>query len=143
MLFAANSVAIMFAAFLNSRLTKLFELKTLLNAGVVIAAGAGLYLIALERSGMAGPYTVLVGLMAFVGMVPILGANGMAILMARYPKNAGAAAATVGSAQFGGGAVAAMAVGALHDGSAFSMCAVMGGAGLLAVIFLFGPGRKL
>ncbi|MBO6562768.1 MAG: Bcr/CflA family multidrug efflux MFS transporter [Nisaea sp.] len=143
MLFAANSVAIMFAAFLNSRLTKLFELKTLLNAGVLIAAGAGLYLIALERSGMAGPYTVLVGLMAFVAMVPILGANGMAILMARYPKNAGAAAATVGSAQFGGGAVAAMAVGALHDGSAFSMCAVMGGAGLLAVIFLFGPGRKL
>ncbi|WP_193181145.1 Bcr/CflA family multidrug efflux MFS transporter [Nisaea sediminum] len=143
MLFAMNSVAIMFAAFLNSRLTKLFELKTLLYAGVLIAAAAGLYLVVLDRSGMAGPYTVLVGLMAFVAMVPILGANGMALLMARYPKNAGAAAATIGASQFGGGAVSAMAVGALHDGTAFSMCAVMGAAGLLAVIFIFGLGRKL
>ena len=46
----------------------------------------------------------MVGLMAFVSMVPIIGANGMALLMARYPRNAGAAAATLGAAQFGFGA---------------------------------------
>ncbi|UUX49883.1 Bcr/CflA family multidrug efflux MFS transporter [Nisaea acidiphila] len=142
-LFAMNSAAIMLAAFVNSRLTKHVDLRTLLRAGVVIAALAGIYLLALERSGMAGPYSVLVGLMAFVAMVPILGANGMAVLMARYPKNAGAAAATVGAAQFGGGAVSAMAVGALHDGTAYSMCAVMFGFGIVSVLFLFGPGRRL
>ncbi|WP_420405215.1 Bcr/CflA family multidrug efflux MFS transporter [Nisaea sp.] len=143
MLFAINSVAIMVTAFFNSRLTKLFELKSLLCAGVLIAAAAGLYLVILERSGVAGPYSVMAGLMVFVAMVPILGANGTALLMARYPKNAGAAAATLGAAQFGGGAVAAMAVGALHDGTAYSMSAAMGGAGLLAAVFFFGLGRKL
>ena len=143
MLFAMNAAAIMGAAFLNSRLTRRFELKNLLSGGVLISFTAGLYLVVIEQAGLEGPVTIMAGLMVFVAMVPILGANGMALLMARYPKNAGAAAATLGAAQFGSGAVAALVVGALHDGTAFSMCAVMGASGLIALLAFFTLCRKL
>ena len=143
MLFAMNAAAIMGAAFLNSRLTRRFELKNLLSGGVLISFTAGLYLVVIELAGLEGPITIMAGLMVFVAMVPILGANGMALLMARYPKNAGAAAATLGAAQFGSGAVAAFVVGALHDGTAFSMCAVMGASGLIALLAFFTLCRKL
>ncbi|MEQ8334279.1 Bcr/CflA family multidrug efflux MFS transporter [Nisaea sp.] len=142
-LFALNAAAVMAAAFANSHLTRHFELKSLLSAGVVISFLAGLYLVVIDVAGLAGPVTVMAGLMLFVAMVPILGANGMALLMARYPKNAGAAAATLGAAQFGTGALAALVVGALHDGTAFSMCAVMGACGLIALVAFFTLCRRL
>lgn len=143
LLFALNSAAIMLAAFANSRLSKRFELKSLLQAGVLIAAAAGIYIFVIERSGLATPVTVTAGLMLFVSMVPILGANGMALLMARYPKNAGAAAATIGAGQFGGGALAAAAVGFLNDGTAFAMCTVAFTVGLISLAAYFLLARKL
>ena len=142
-LFAMIAAAVMASAFLNSRLTRRFELKTLISAGVLFSFAAGLYLVVIEFSVLEGPFTIMVGLMAFVSMVPIIGANGMALLMARYPKNAGAAAATLGAAQFGFGALAALTVGALHDGTAFSMCIVMGVAGLIAAGAFFTLCRRL
>ncbi|MEP3114386.1 Bcr/CflA family multidrug efflux MFS transporter [Nisaea sp.] len=143
MLFAMISAAIMVSAFANSRLTRHFELKSLISAGMIIAFAAGLYLVLIEFSDLEGPFTIMAGLMAFVSMVPIIGANGMALLMAHYPKNAGAAAATLGASQFGFGALAALAVGALHDGTAFSMCVVMGAAGLIATLAFFTLCRRL
>ncbi|MEO9899305.1 Bcr/CflA family multidrug efflux MFS transporter [Nisaea sp.] len=143
MLFAMISAAIMVSAFANSRLTRHFELKSLISAGMIIAFAAGLYLVVIEFSDLEGPFTIMAGLMAFVSMVPIIGANGMALLMAHYPKNAGAAAATLGASQFGFGALAALAVGALHDGTAFSMCVVMGAAGLIATLAFFTLCRRL
>lgn len=143
MLFATISAAVMASAFANSRLTRHFELKGLLSAGVLVTFAAGLYLVVVELSGLEGPFTIMIGLMAFVSMVPIIGANGMALLMARYPRNSGAAAATLGAAQFGFGALAALAVGALHDGTAFSMCVVIGAAGLIALLAFFTLCRRL
>jgi DHA1 family bicyclomycin/chloramphenicol resistance-like MFS transporter len=54
------------------------------------------------------------------------------------PERAGAASALIGSAAFGTGALAATLVGALHDGTARPMAAVMAGALLLSAAALFG-----
>ena len=59
----------------------------------------------------------------------MLGANCTARLMALYPDNAGAAAGLLIAAMFGLGAVASLAVSALHDGTPWAMC---------LVIFVFG-----
>lgn len=50
-------------------------------------------------------------------MTGLLGANGVGLLMARYPQNAGAAAALFGASQFGLGMLASAAVSYHHDGS--------------------------
>ena len=79
----------------------------------------------------------------------LAGQAGSAIDRRTFLKRSGitagglAAAATLGAAQFGSGAVAAFVVGALHDGTAFSMCAVMGASGLIALLAFFTLCRKL
>lgn len=58
-----------------------------------------------------------------LGVTGFLGANGIGLLMAGYPRDAGAAAALFGAAQFGFGA--SMRDSLLHDGTALPMAGVI------------------
>jgi DHA1 family bicyclomycin/chloramphenicol resistance-like MFS transporter len=123
LLFAANALGIFFANFLNSRLIK--------KRGAAAMAGLG------SVSGLLGAVVlwfstggdwlpgVVVGLFMVVGITGLLGANCVGLLMARYPQNAGAAAALFGSAQFGFGMWASAAVNYFHDGSGRPMANVI------------------
>ena len=115
-LFAANAIGIFAANYLNSRLAK--------SRGAAVMAGVG------SASGLAGALllwpaiglndglpAVISGLFIVVSMTGLLGANCVGLLMARYPQNAGAAAALFGSCQFGFGMWASAAVSYTHDGS--------------------------
>jgi DHA1 family bicyclomycin/chloramphenicol resistance-like MFS transporter len=68
---------------------------------------------------------VIVGLFVVVAMTGLLGANCVGLLMARYPRNAGAAAALFGASQFGLGMLASAAVSYHHDGSGRPMAWVI------------------
>jgi len=67
-------------------------------------------------------------------MTGLLGANCVGLLLARYPQNAGAAAALFGSAQFGLGMWASAAVAYGHDASGRRMAAVILVCGLLSFV---------
>jgi DHA1 family bicyclomycin/chloramphenicol resistance-like MFS transporter len=123
-LFAANAVGIFAANYLNSRLAK--SRGAALMAGVGSASGlAGAILLGLAISlGDAVP-AVIAGLFIVVSMTGLLGANCVGLLMARYPQNAGAAAALFGSSQFGFGMWASAAVSYTHDGSGRPMAWVI------------------
>ncbi|MOA30220.1 Bicyclomycin resistance protein [compost metagenome] len=68
---------------------------------------------------------IAVGLLLFVSVTGMLGANAIASLMALFPQRAGAAAALAVAGQFGLGALASALVGAMHDGSPMPMSLIV------------------
>ncbi|MCG2579197.1 Bcr/CflA family multidrug efflux MFS transporter [Dechloromonas sp. XY25] len=122
-LFAANALGIFAANYANSRLVKSRGAAAM--AGVGCASGfTGALLLWVAIAGDALP-AVIAGLFVVVSMTGLLGANCVGLLMARYPQNAGAAAALFGSSQFGFGMWASAAVSYTHDGSGRPMAWVI------------------
>jgi DHA1 family bicyclomycin/chloramphenicol resistance-like MFS transporter len=123
-LFAANALGIFAANYVNSRLVKARGAAAM--AGIGSACGfAGAVLLALAVAQPDCVAAVVAGLFVVVSMTGLLGANCVGLLMARYPQNAGAAAALFGSSQFGLGMWASAAVSYTHDGSGRPMAWVI------------------
>ena len=123
-LFAANALGIFAANYVNSRMVKARGAAAM--AGVGSACGfAGAVLLALAVAQPDCVAAVVAGLFVVVSMTGLLGANCVGLLMARYPQNAGAAAALFGSSQFGLGMWASAAVSYTHDGSGRPMAWVI------------------
>jgi len=133
LLFAANALGIFGANYVNSRLVRRHGPAAMAGAGCALAL-AGALLLALAVRADAVP-AVVGGLFLVVSMTGLLGANCVGMLMARFPHNAGAAAALFGVSQFGLGMLASAAVGYLHDGSGAPMARVVALAGAIS---LFG-----
>ncbi len=125
LLFAANALGIFAANYLNSRQVKTRGAAAMAGIGSFCGfAGAVVLAFAMEVGSSALP-AVIGGLFIVVSMTGLLGANCVGLLMARYPQNAGAAAALFGSSQFGFGMWASAAVNYFHDGSGRPMAWVI------------------
>lgn len=129
--FAANALGIFAANFANSRLVRRRGPAALAGVGSgMTLLGALLLWLATGSAGAGG--AVIAALFVVVAMTGLLGANCVGLLLARYPQNAGAAAALFGSAQFGLGMWASAAVAYGHDASGRRMAAVILVCGLLS-----------
>lgn len=116
LLFAVNALGIFAANYLNSRMVHARGPVAMAGVGCVLGfAGAVVLASAVHFSNALG--AAVVGLLLVVSMTGLLGANCVGLLMARYPHNAGAAAALFGAGQFGFGMLASAAVSYFHDGS--------------------------
>ena len=73
---------------------------------------------------------IVIGVLLYVSVTGLIGANCLASLLAHFPRQAGAAAGLAVSLQFGLGMVFSGLVGAFHDGSAMPMSIVIGIAGV-------------
>lgn len=116
LIFAANALGIFTANYINSRLVRTVGAARMAGYGTMAGALGALLLLASVLGG-GGLWLDIAGLFVVVSMTGLLGANCVGLLMARYPQNAGAAAALFGSSQFGFGMWASAAVGYHHDGS--------------------------
>jgi DHA1 family bicyclomycin/chloramphenicol resistance-like MFS transporter len=126
LVFATNALGIFTANYLNSRLVRRHGPVYMAGMGCAVAfGGAVTLLVAVNATGTAALAGILLGLFLIVGMTGLLGANCVGMLMARYPRNAGAAAALFGAGQFGLGTLASAAVGYFHDGSGLPMACVI------------------
>lgn len=113
-IFAANALGIFIANFVNSRLARSRGAATMAGLGCGLAWLAALTLPWLvEQPGYLPG--VMLAMFVVVSMTGLLGANCVGLLMARYPANAGAAAALFGAAQFGFGMLASATVSLRHD----------------------------
>ena len=132
LLFAANALGIFSANYANSRLVKRKGAEGMAGLGCLLGL-CGAVLVA--GAGLAGDrlVPVIVGLFIVVSMTGLMGANCVGLLMARYPQNAGAAAALFGASQFGLGTLASAAVSYYHDGSGRPMAWVVLAAMLASV----------
>lgn len=133
-LFALNAIGLMICAAVNSRLVLLFGADRLLRHGVAAVAMAGAALLLAAATGWGGLPGLVVPLLVFIASISFIGANAMAGALAAFRHVAGTASALAGTIQFGLGALSGAAVGALHDGTAVPMAAVIAAAGLTSLL---------
>lgn len=135
LLFALNILAILFANLLNRKLLTRMGTGPIMAVSAAVVCASGWMLVVAALTGWGDVAGVAVCLFCFVGMLPMLGANCLAELLARFPSNAGAAASTYSVTQFGLAAVASLAVQALsHDDGPMAMAIVMAAAGSVSLL---------
>lgn len=142
-LFALNITGVIVATLLNARLVSRFGANRMLKVATSIAASAGLMLAIAGSSGFGGLPVVVIGVLLYVSVTGMIGANCLASLLLHFPQQAGAAAGLAVSLQFGLGMIFSGLVGAFHDGTAMPMCLLIGGAGLGCLIFFRLASRYL
>ncbi|MFE2751782.1 multidrug effflux MFS transporter [Actinosynnema sp. NPDC059335] len=133
LVFGANSVAIVLAGVLNTRLTGRIMPRPLLTIGLVGAAtgGAGLLVGGLVGGGLA---TFLPPLFVLTMSVGLLMPNAGSLAMARHPEAAGSASAVLGVTTFLVGGLMAPLVGAGGSASVLPMVTVMAASTFLALL---------
>ncbi|KFI05670.1 multidrug effflux MFS transporter [Massilia sp. BSC265] len=124
LVFAANAFGIFLANFVNRRCATHPGPEAMMRIGCVLALAGAMLLLAAVL-GRASVWVAMIGLFAVVSMTGLLGANGIGLLMARFPNQSGAAAGLFGAAQFGLGALASVAVSLLHDERGLAMAGVI------------------
>jgi MFS transporter, DHA1 family, multidrug resistance protein len=133
LVFGANSVAIVVAGLLNTRLTGRIMPRPLLKIGLAGAAvgGVGLLVGGLVGGGLA---TFLPPLFVLTMSVGLLMPNAGSLAMSRHPEAAGSASAVLGVTTFLVGGLMAPLVGAGGSASVLPMVTVMAGSTVLAVL---------
>lgn len=131
--FAVNAFGLAAAAQVNGRLVRRLHPRTLLGAGVAIAAAGGVALLVVVLTG-AGLWPLLAALFLVVTSVGLVMPNAPALALHDHGGNAGAAAALVGFAQFVVGGLVAPLAGADGVESALPMAVTVAVLGLAAAL---------
>jgi MFS transporter, DHA1 family, multidrug resistance protein len=144
LVFGCGAAGLIGASQLNVWLLGRFTSARILGAATLLGSVAGLLLIFFASTGLGGMITVLLSLWLVLVAGGLALPNAPAIALSRHGAAAGTAAALLGAAQFGVGAVAAPLVGALGT-TALAMGIVITGGMVLAAAVLFlvvRPGRS-
>ncbi len=136
LIFAANALGMVILSQVNVRLLRHFSETRILRVAVTGYAAAGVLLLAAVATGTGGIAGLLVPLFLAISSIGCIMANGAASAMSRARSNAGSAAALMGVMQFILGAGTGMAVGAMDNGTAIPMAAVIAVMGLMAVVMV-------
>jgi DHA1 family bicyclomycin/chloramphenicol resistance-like MFS transporter len=131
--FGVNAAGIMLCAGINRRLVGRLGVERMLYFGIALAAVAGAVLAIAGITLWGGFAGILVPLFFFVASVGFVNANSVAAGLDLFPRQAGMAAAVIGTMQFSVGAALSALIDLLDNGSALAMCSVIGAAGLAAL----------
>ncbi len=134
--FGANAAGIILCAWINRRLIGRFGVDRMLTFGLAQGAVAGLLLALTGATGWGGFPGILVPLFGFVASIGFVSANSIAAGLDLFPRQAGMAAAVIGTMQFGAGALLSAILDLARGLSAVPMSSVIGGAALAALIAL-------
>ena len=127
-----------FALIGNSQLNRLRLRRSTpaqsLGRQLYVTAGAAIAIAALTWAGLTSWLLLAAGLFVYVGTIGAVGPNTTAAALSRYREDAGSASALLGSLQFALAALAGIAVGTWHDGTARPLGTVVLVCGLAAWI---------
>jgi DHA1 family bicyclomycin/chloramphenicol resistance-like MFS transporter len=132
MVFGSNAVALIGHSQLNRVLLRHTTPAQILGRVLYVTAGAAIVIAVLAWSGTASWLLLSAGLFVYVGSIGAVGPNATAASLARYGHVAGSASALLGALQFGAAALAGLAVGTWHDGTARPLGSVILVCGLAA-----------
>lgn len=138
-LFGLNVVGLVLGNWLNGRFVVRFGYRRMLGMGCAVGALGAIALLVCALAGIGGIVAVAVTLFIAIGPVGMVGANAIAGLLDAYPRNAGAASALFGVAQFGFGALAGILTGVFQSGTPTAMAlsmTIMAGGSWLAWLWL-------
>lgn len=126
LLFALNIAGVMVVTLANARLVTRVGPHRMLIFGVLMAAvsGVGLLIVGMNEAG--GLAAIVFGLLCYISVTGLLGANCLARLLGDFPEQAGAAAGLAVATQFGLGMLAS----AWHDGTPLPMTLIIATTGI-------------
>jgi DHA1 family bicyclomycin/chloramphenicol resistance-like MFS transporter len=124
-LFALNGLALVVSSQLNRGLVDRFSSYKLMRFGLVVAACAGVVLLAVVLSGTHSLVALLVPLVAMIASFGFVAPNANALALADHGDEAGAGSALLGSLRFASGAVVAPLVGVAGPQTAVPMVVLM------------------
>lgn len=136
-IFGTNALGLIAASQLNRWLLGRYRSDAILGVAVCAVAAAGLALAAVAATGLGGLIGLLIPLFVCIAGQGLVGPNATAAAMAAHGRIAGSASALLGTLQFVIGAIASALVGALYNGSAMPMAAVIAGCGAAALASFF------
>lgn len=140
-IYGANALGFIGASQVNRVLLRRYDSVRLLNVAVSTKLGVALLLLALTGAGMIGRSGMIGLVLCYLFCLGFVGPNSMALTLQPFTRNAGIAAALMGSLQMVTGAIASAAVSYLHNGTAVPMVSMMTGCAVVSLVVL-QAGRK-
>ncbi|WP_328363242.1 multidrug effflux MFS transporter [Mycobacterium sp. NBC_00419] len=141
LIFGAGAIALIGATQFNVVLLRRFTPQRIMVAALMAATLGGAVFIALAATHTGGVAGFVVPVWTVLGMLGFVIPNAPAVALSRHPDAAGTAAALLGAAQFGVGAVIAPVVGLLgNDEIALAVVMTAGVSIALAALLLAGTG---
>lgn len=129
-LFGLNIAGVIVVSLLNVRWVPTVGAWRMLSYGTALAALSGGALALLSVTGSAGLALTVTCVVLYIGVTGLVGANCLACLLARFPKQAGAATGLAVAMQFGLGMACSALVSVFHDGTPLPMSLIMGATGM-------------
>lgn len=124
-LFGLNIIGIAIMSAFNRRLVNVMKLENLLRYATWFAVAAVIITIGLMALGLTSLPLLVIGVFAFFSMNGIVAAVTNAIALDKAGNMAGAAAALLGSLQYGSGIVSTLLLAVLPSGSAWPMMGII------------------
>lgn len=128
LLFGSNILTLVAFGYVSTRLVKRIGTTPLIKTGSLLGLfGAALVMASAWNGGNAtwNLGLMVIGFLVCVGSLGFVAPNTTAQLLGKHPKNAGAASALYGCAQFGLGGMASWVVSLVHDNTALPMAATV------------------
>ena len=143
LVFAAGAIILIGATQSNVVLLRRFAPQAIMLVALVISVIAAIVFVVLAVTGVAGLAGFLGPVLVILGGMGLVLPNAPAVALSRHHDAAGTAAALLGAAQFGLGAVTAPVVGMLGNNEfALALVMLVGSAiALVAMVFVGVPSR--
>jgi DHA1 family bicyclomycin/chloramphenicol resistance-like MFS transporter len=141
-IFALLSVGFIGSSQVNSRLIRYYKSEQIVNVSLLCMVIISLAFLVGSINGWFGLYGTIGMIFAFLCSVGITSPNTSALSLAPFSKNAGTAAALLGSFQMAMGTLVSVLVSLFKSHSSIPMAGLMAAAALLAFIIL-KVGRKM
>jgi DHA1 family bicyclomycin/chloramphenicol resistance-like MFS transporter len=138
LLFGGMVVFMTIGSLLNAKFAPVFGAAKILRYAVIVPAIVGLAALVLglieARTGAVGIWPFFLCFAPQIAAISLIGPNGTAMALQRYPHMAGTASSLMGVMQFGLGALFGAIVGQTFDGTIAPMTTAMGIAGVLCLL---------
>jgi DHA1 family bicyclomycin/chloramphenicol resistance-like MFS transporter len=138
--FGSNAFGLIAASQVNIRLLRRYDMRTILQGGLWVAAGAGCFLVTLAALQWLSLPLLLAGLFVFIASMGLVAPNGGAAALADQSARAGTASALMGALQFSLATLTGASMSLWHDGTAMPLVSVMCFCGVVSALL---PGRLL
>jgi MFS transporter, DHA1 family, multidrug resistance protein len=132
-LFGLNAAGFILASQLNRLLLNRVEMQRLEFRAALALCAAAAALLFVVWPGSRGVPPLAASLLACTASLGFILPNSTALALERHAQRAGVASSLLGAFQFGAGALGAALAGALSDGTALPMAAVMAGCACLTL----------
>ena len=133
-IFALIAAGLITSSQLNNVLLRKYSSEQIIKTVLRVQTGVGLLLCAGAMFNLLNLYSTIGLMFVFLSCQGFSFPNSAALSMAPFTREAGSAAALMGSLQMGFGALASALVGVFNDGTSFPLAAVMAACALTGLV---------